>query len=97
MEKSGATLTAKPRGVLNTTTVPELEAALGPALDGVSELVMDLSELENITSMGLRLLLTLYRRMEKQGTMRVENAQGSAAEVLEMTGFSEIFRHRPER
>ena len=90
-DRNGDTLVVRPRGALNATTVPELEDALVPALDGVKELVMDLSELDNISSMGLRLLLSLYRRMEKQGTMRVVNARGSVAEVFETTGFSEIF------
>ena len=90
-DRNGDTLVVRPRGALNATTVPELEDALVPALDGVKELVMDLSELDNISSMGLRLLLSLYRRMEKQGTMRVVNARGSIAEAFKMTGFSEIF------
>lgn len=55
------------------------------------ELVVDLSELNSVSSMGLRLLLTLYRRMEKQGAMRVVNAQGLVADALEMTGFAEVF------
>ena len=55
------------------------------------ELVVDLSELNSVSSMGLRLLLTLYRRMEKQGAMRVVNAQGLVADALEMTGFVEVF------
>ena len=58
---------------------------------GVDELVMDLSELENITSMGLRLLLSLYRRMEKRGSMRVANAHGNVDDTLKITGFSAIF------
>ena len=84
-------MTIKPLGALNAITVPEVEDAFMAELDGAAELVMDLSELENISSMGLRLLLTLYRRMEKQGAMRIENAQGNVAEVLEMTGFAAVF------
>lgn len=91
VEKNGASLVVKPCGALNATTVPELETALEPQLEGVTDLVIDLAELESISSMGLRLLLSLYRRMEKQGTMRVANAQGNVADVFEMTGFSEVF------
>ncbi|MBQ3301397.1 MAG: STAS domain-containing protein [Eggerthellaceae bacterium] len=91
VEKTGQTVTIKPQGALNAITVPEVEDAFMAELDGAAELVMDLSELENISSMGLRLLLTLYRRMEKQGAMRIENAQGNVAEVLEMTGFAAVF------
>lgn len=90
-ERDGSTLVVKPCGTLNASTSPELEEALLPELRGVSELVIDLADVDNISSMGLRLLLSLYRRMEKQGAMHVVNAQGSVADVFEMTGFSEVF------
>ena len=91
LERDGAVLTAKPRGLLNAKTSPELEEMLESELDGVSELVMDLRDVENISSMGLRLLLSLYRRMEKQGAMRVVNARGNVADVFKATGFDAIF------
>lgn len=91
VEKNGTTLVAKPCGALNATTAPELEDSLMPQLDGVSELVIDLADVNNISSMGLRVLLSLYRHMEKQGAMHVVNAQGNVADVFEMTGFSEVF------
>ena len=91
-EKNGLTLVVRPRGALNATTAPELEETLASELGEVSELVMDLRDVDGITSMGLRLLLSLYRRMEKQGTMQVTNPRGNVAEVLKTTGFAEIFQ-----
>lgn len=91
LEQNGKTLVAHLKGSLNATTAPELEKELVAQLDGIDELVIDLAELESISSLGLRVLLTLYRHMEKRGSMRIENARGSVAEVFEVTGFAAIF------
>lgn len=91
VERDGDTLTVHVSGLLNAATAPDLEAAVKEELDGVTELVIDFEELENISSMGLRLLLTLYKRMEKQGSMRVINVSGPVRDILDMTGFSAIY------
>lgn len=91
LEKNGKTLVAHLKGSLNAATAPKLEEELGAQLDGIEALVIDLAELESISSLGLRVLLTLYRHMEKQGSMRVENARGNVAEVFDVTGFAAIF------
>ena len=85
-------LVVKPCGVFNAATAPEFEKSLVPEIGAASELIVDLADVENITSMGLRVLLSLYRHMEKQGAMRVVNAHGNVAEVLEVTGFSVVFQ-----
>ena len=56
-------LNVEVKGRLDTTTAPELEAALENALTGVEELVLDFSELEYISSAGLRVLLATQKKM----------------------------------
>ena len=82
-------LTLAPVGRVDTLTAPELEAAL--ALDGVTELVFDLVELEYISSAGLRVLLSAQKAMNKQGSMTVLNPKPAVKEVFDITGFSDIF------
>lgn len=91
VERDGDTLTVHVSGLLNAATAPDLEAAINKEIEGVTELVIDCEGLENISSMGLRLLLALYKRMEKQGSMLVVNTNGSVRNVLDMTGFSAIY------
>ncbi len=77
-------------GRLDTTTAPELEAALKEDIANVSELVIDLSSLEYISSAGLRVLLAAQKIMMKQGKMVVTNPNDVIKEIFEVTGFCDI-------
>ena len=88
--RSGNSLTVAIEGRLDTTTAPQLEAELKASLDGITELTMDLSTLEYISSAGLRVLLSAQKIMNKQGEMKVAGANETVKEVFEVTGFSDI-------
>ena len=77
-------------GRLDTVSAPELEAELKDALDGVSELTLDLEKLEYISSAGLRVLLAAQKEMNKRGTMKIAQVGETIMEIFEVTGFSEI-------
>ena len=83
-------LTMAVSGRLDTTTAPELDAALKEALPGVKELVLDFSALDYISSAGLRVLLTAHKTMSVKGGMKVKNVNEIVSEVLDVTGFSDI-------
>ena len=68
--REDSALTVALEGRLDTTTAPELEAALKEALPGVGELTIDMSKLEYISSAGLRVLLSTQKVMNKQGDHR---------------------------
>ena len=88
--KNEKALTIAPEGRLDTITAPELEAVLKNALDGVEELTFDLEKLEYISSSGLRVLLSAQKTMNRQGSMKVKNANEIILEIFEVTGFSDI-------
>lgn len=77
-------------GRLDTLTAPELELDLNGTLDGVTELVFDLNDLDYLSSAGLRVLLTAQKRMNTQGAMRVRNVNETIREIFDITGFSDI-------
>lgn len=77
-------------GRLDTTTAPELEAALSTALQGVQELTFDLEKLDYISSAGLRVLLGAQKVMHRQGSMKVVHANEIIMEIFEVTGFADI-------
>ena len=89
-EGSGAALTIRLRGRLDTATAPQLEGELKTSLAGVQKLVLDLEELEYISSAGLRVLLSTQKTMKKQGSMVVRHVSPIVMEVFEMTGFSDF-------
>ncbi len=91
-KKEAGKLTVAVKGILDTVTAPALEAELKKTeLDGVSELVFDLSELEYISSAGLRVLLIAQKKMIGNGEFTVCGANETVKEILDITGFSDIF------
>ena len=83
-------ITLKITGRLDTTTAPELEATVDGCIAGLKELVMDCSELEYVSSAGLRVILKAQKLMNTQGSMKVTNVNETIMEVFEITGFADI-------
>lgn len=83
-----------PVGRLDTLTAPMLEQDMEPILEKATELILDLAELEYISSAGLRVLLKLQKRMNNCGTMELRNVNETVMEVLEITGFADILTIR---
>ena len=86
----GNKLTIEISGRLNTTTTPELVQELETSLDGIESLVFDFDKLEYISSSGLRVLLSTYKKMMKQGEFNIINVSEDVMEVLEITGFASL-------
>ena len=88
--KDGGKLEIKVSGRLDTTTAPQLDGEIKESVDGVTELIFDLKDLEYISSAGLRVLLASQKTMNKQGEMKVTAVSEPVMEIFEVTGFSEI-------
>ena len=88
--KNGNELTLKVDGRLETTTAPELEAIVKSELDGITSLLFDFSQLDYISSAGLRVLLAAQKIMNNQGIMKVTGVNDMVCEIFEVTGFSDI-------
>ena len=84
----GSNMTLAIGGRLDAVTALELDKEISPSLDGITDLTVDLTDLEYISSAGLRLLLKIQKRMDQQGAMRIKNIRENVREVLDMTGFS---------
>ena len=83
-------LTLTIEGRLDTMTAPELEKALGEISNAVSDLVLDMTNLEYVSSAGLRVLLKGQKMMAHRGTMTLTGVNESIMEVFEITGFADI-------
>lgn len=88
--QNGNQLTVALEGRLDTVSSPELEAELKGSLDGINDLVFDISELEYISSAGLRVLLSTQKVMNKQGEMTITGANEAIMEIFDVTGFVDI-------
>ena len=78
-------------GRLDTTTAPNLEAVINELSEDTKELVFNMADLEYISSAGIRVILSAYKKMNQSGgIMRIEKANEMVREVFEMTGLVEM-------
>ena len=77
-------------GRLDTITSPDFENELKGSLDNATELIIDFTNLEYISSAGLRVLLSAHKTMSKQGSMKITNVNSTIMEIFEVTGFADI-------
>ena len=88
--KEGSTLTMKVSGRLDTMTAPQLESEITGHLDGITEFIMDFTDLEYISSAGLRVLLVTSKMMKGKGRFVIRNINETVRENFEVTGFLDI-------
>ena len=89
-QKNGNTLTVFVSGRLDTVTAPDLEKYLNDNIQGITELVLDVKDMEYTSSAGLRVILKAQKLMNTQGSMKIRNVSSSVMEIFDMTGFSDI-------
>lgn len=77
-------------GRLDTQTAPQLETAVDEVLQDCTELILDLKEVEYISSAGLRIILKAQKSMNKQGSLKLRNVNETVMEVFDITGFLDI-------
>ena len=77
-------------GRLDTVTASEFERVLVETLPGLTELTLDFTGLDYISSAGLRILLSAQKQMNRQGEMKITGVNETIAEIFEVTGFSTI-------
>ena len=84
-------ITLELEGRLDTNTAPSLEQEIKDSVTGeIRELVLDFRELQYISSAGLRVLLGAQKKMNRQGSMVIKNANDMVTEVFQVTGFIDI-------
>ncbi len=87
---NGTTLEVALEGRLDTMTAPELETELNQSMGSAESLVLDFSNLEYISSAGLRVLLSAHKVMSAKGGMKVIKVNEIVQEVFDVTGFADI-------
>ena len=82
-------LTVFLQGRVDSTNAPQTEAALEKSRqeNTYSSIVLDVEDLEYISSAGLRVILRLRKN---EPTLSIVNASSEVYEIFDMTGFSEM-------
>ena len=78
-------------GSLDSTTSPEAQKSLDAVVAGARKVALDFSQLDYISSAGLRILLGAAKQLRgKGGTLAMFGLNQSVREVFEISGFSSI-------
>ena len=92
VSNEGAEYTFIVEGRLDTNTSPELEAKINEVIGDAKKLIIDLQNLDYISSAGLRVLLGATQVMEDKGEMVVRNVTEAVKEIFDLTGFNNVFK-----
>ena len=87
--KDNDLLNVKLKGRLDTNTSVELDDALKDDISELKVLKLDLTDLDYISSAGLRVLLKYHKLLQGDSkSLSIKNPKTEVMEVFDMTGFS---------
>lgn len=88
---NGSVLLIALNGCLDATTAPVLENTINDKSANADAIILDMENLEYISSAGLRVLLNAQKLMDaKGGSMTVRHVCENINEIFSMTGFDEV-------
>ena len=86
-------LTVAIKGRLDTFTAADFTEQLAGDFEGLKELVLDFTDLEYLSSAGLRALMSCQKKLKAvDGSLTVKNPNEMVQDVFELTGFDKILR-----
>ena len=93
IQKQDGNMVAILKGRLDTAAAPDTEKAMGELINGTEkEIILDCTELEYISSSGLRIFLSIRKEAAAHGSkVIVRNINADIRQVFMMTGFISLF------
>ncbi|MDO4531242.1 MAG: STAS domain-containing protein [Bacillota bacterium] len=86
----GNTMWINAVGRVDTTTAPELEVVINGCGEEVQEMIIDMEQLEYISSAGLRVILKAQKMMSRKNGLKLKNVNETIMEIFDITGFIDI-------
>ncbi len=91
--KRGNAAELKLDGYIDATNAAEVETVLMDVASQFDSLTLDMEKLDYVSSAGLRAFKRIYMELRrKSGTLCAKNVSKSVMEVLEVTGFTRLFK-----
>ena len=88
----GSRLICELEGRLDTITAPDLLTGFNDNMtDDIKEITVDMAETEYISSAGLRVLLSMRKKLSGVDNFHIINYSDSIKEILGVTGFDQLF------
>lgn len=91
--KRGNDAELKMDGYIDATNAAEVEDVLMDVAGKFDNLLLDMEKLEYVSSAGLRAFKRVYMELRRKGgTLSAKNVDKAIMEVLEVTGFTRLFK-----
>ena len=86
-------LTLSIEGRIDTVTSQDLEKEIDEEYGNFDSLIMDFTDLEYISSAGLRVLIVTQKKLKSENIpFVIKNVNDSVGEIFRITGFNKILK-----
>lgn len=93
--ENGVTVSIK--GEVDSLTSPDLTSCFKEQMEKQKNIIADFSEVDYISSAGLRVLLATVKEVRRMGgDLRLTNLHANVAKVLNISGFVRILKVFPD-
>ena len=90
---NGKELTIEIEERIDTVTAPEFENEINDELGNFDSLILDFTNLEYISSAGLRVLIATQKKLKPEDIpMVIKNVNDTISEIFRMSGFDKILK-----
>ena len=89
---NGDELTMAVEGRIDTITSQILDKQINDELGRFTSLTIDFSDVEYISSAGLRVLISAQKKLDGDASMRIVNVGDVVNEIFTMSGFDKILK-----
>lgn len=89
---NGDELTMAVEGRIDTITSQILDKQINDELGRFTSLTIDFSDVEYISSAGLRVLISAQKKLDGDASMRIVNVGDVVNEIFKMSGFDKILK-----
>lgn len=89
---NGDELTMAVEGRIDTITSQILDKQINDELGKFTSLTIDFSDVEYISSAGLRVLISAQKKLDGDVSMRIVNVGDVVNEIFTMSGFDKILK-----
>ena len=91
--KEGEKLTAEIIGRVDAMTAPQFDSGITDELDGIAGLVLNIRQLEYMSSAGMRVLVGLQKTMSaKKGSLTVCYPSAAILDIFTATGLTDYLK-----
>lgn len=92
VEEKGEVVVVHIEGRLDAASSPQLEKQINGVIDaGHFKIVLDCTNLDYLSSAGMRLMLSLFKRLKSvEGKLVACNLKDEVMEVIKMAGFNQV-------